>query len=589
VAGQDHWPLDVHSRLAEAVHTHHLDEPVLTDGFEGTCRILARLWSLVAVGVFVYFALQIGAPRSTSYQPWEESASLLALGVTSIGLALAWKWEGFGGALALAAGIGLGALAALEYHPALAFGVAALFLVPAVLFLLAWQRTRSLLSIMVLGVVTSTVLVVGGGTAFALYEAGFGPTHPESDLRALPDSAVDWIWSGGVTENSAVVVAKVPGSGPIRLAVSSTDEFTAPTFFTATGDGPVYRFTISGLEPDTDYSYAIEEGGGLDEIRSGAFRTYPDGPFSFTVTFGSCARLGSNGAVYDAIQQSDPDLHLIVGDWYYADIHENSVEVFEEVYDKTLTQPAQAALYRSVPIAYTWDDHDYGPNDAAADSPSRDAALAAYRQLVPHYPLALPEGDDPIAQAFTIGRVRFLLTDTRSARTPSGEPDEPNKTMLGPDQLTWLEEELLAADDRYPVIVWVNSVPWIADPDPGADHWGGYATERERIATFIAENGIDGLVMLAGDAHMLAIDDGTHSDFAPEGGAVFPIMHAAALDRVGSTKGGPYSEGAFPGGGQFGTVTVRDDGGDVIIVELTGLDWTGHEITDLTVHIEVES
>ena len=125
MAGQDHWPLDMHSRLAEAVHTHHLDEPVLTDRFEGTCRTLARVWSLVAVGVFVYLALQIGAPRSTSYQPWEESASLLALGVTSFGLALAWKWEGFGGALALAAGIGLGALAALEYHPALAFGVAA--------------------------------------------------------------------------------------------------------------------------------------------------------------------------------------------------------------------------------------------------------------------------------------------------------------------------------------------------------------------------------------------------------------------------------------------------------------------------------
>jgi hypothetical protein len=575
-------------RLAEAAHRHHLDEPVLDDHLESTCRALARVWSLVAVGVFIYLAMRIGAPRSTSYQPWEETASLVALTVTAIGLALAWKWEGLGGALALVAGIGLGALAALEYHPALALGAAALFLVPAVLFLLAWQRTRSLLSVMVLAIVTASVMVVGAGAAFAMYEAGFGPTHPESTVAALPDSAVDWIWAGGVTEDGATVVARVPGSGPTRLALSTTPDLSTPTFITADGGGSVYRFSIHGLEPDTRYHYAVEHTGDLDGERAGTFRTFPNGPFTFTVAFGSCARLGSNGAVFDTIRETEPDLYLILGDWYYADIHENSVEVFEKVYDKTLTQPSQAALYRSVPIAYTWDDHDYGPNDAAADSPSREAALASYRRLVPHYPLAFPGADDPITQAFTIGRVRFLLTDTRSARTPKTAADGPSKTMLGTDQLAWLERELLAADDEYPVIIWVNSVPWIADADPGADHWGGYAAEREHIAAFIADHDIDGVVMLAGDAHMLAIDDGTNSNFAPQGETAFPVMHAAALDRVGSEKGGPYSEGAFPGGGQYGSMIVHDDGGDEITVELIGRDWTGREITALTVPIEVQ-
>ena len=35
------------------------------------------------------------------------------------------------------------------------------------------------------------------------------------------------------------------------------------------------------------------------------------------------------------------------------------------------------------------------------------------------------------------------------------------------------------------------------------------------------------------------------------------MLHAGALDRPGSVKGGPY-RGAVPGGGQFGTVRVRD-------------------------------
>src|SRR5690606_6078407 len=95
--------------------------------------------------------------------------------------------------------------------------------------------------------------------------------------------------------------------------------------------------------------------------------------------------------------------------------------------------------------------------------------------------------------------------------------------------------------------------------------------------------------MLSGDAHMVAIDDGSHTDYrtpAPDGtaarggeagldaagagGAGFPLLHAAALDRPGSVKGGPYSEGAYPGPGQFGTLTVRDEGGPTVQVELAG-------------------
>ena len=41
---------------------------------------------------------------------------------------------------------------------------------------------------------------------------------------------------------------------------------------------------------------------------------------------------------------------------------------------------------------------------------------------------------------------------------------------------------------------------------------------------------------MSGDAHMLAVDDGSHT---PGG---FPVMHASPLDKKGSIKGGPYVE-----------------------------------------------
>jgi hypothetical protein len=85
-------------------------------------------------------------------------------------------------------------------------------------------------------------------------------------------------------------------------------------------------------------------------------------------------------------------------------------------------------------------------------------------------------------------------------------------------------------------------------------------------------------MMLSGDAHMVAIDDGSNSDYATSGGAGFPIMHAAALDRHGRVKGGPYSEGTYPGSGQFGLMTVTDDGGSEITVAWSGRNWENKEL-----------
>jgi hypothetical protein len=181
-------------------------------------------------------------------------------------------------------------------------------------------------------------------------------------------------------------------------------------------------------------------------------------------------------------------------------------------------------------------------------------------------------GDAAINQAFTIGRVRFVMTDSRS------EQDE--TTMLGDEQLEWLIDELTTSSRTHAVVVWANSVPWIAAAVPGADGWAGHADERRRIADAIATAGIDNLVMVSGDAHMVAIDDGSNSDYSTDGGAGFPVLHAAALDRPGNVKGGPYSEGAFPGGGQYGLLDI-DDRGSEVTVTLTGRTWDGKTLVEL--------
>lgn len=397
-----------------------------------------------------------------------------------------------------------------------------------------------------------------------------------------PASAAEvrWMWSGAVTPASArVKVLYAGGEAPLLQVAPAADPSASravtPFAVTHTGDGAVADYHLTGLRPDTAYVYRT---GG----EAGRLRTFPVGPASFTVALGSCAQTGSEHEVFRTIARHQPLLFLHNGDMHYEDIAVNDPAVFRAAYTRALASATQSVLYRAVPVNYVWDDHDFGPNNSDRSSPSREASRAAYRELVPHYPL--PAGAGAIYHAFTIGRVRFIVTDTRSERSPRDVPDGPARSMLGPAQKDWFKAELLAARDTHALTVWVNTVPWIG-ADSGSefdDRWTGFTAERAEIAAFLEAHAITNLCVLSGDAHMLAIDDGGNNRYGPSGRPLFPVFQAAALDRRGSVKGGPYSHGTFPGPGQFGLMRVVDNGGPEIRVEWSGRN---HEDAELVRHV----
>ncbi len=392
-------------------------------------------------------------------------------------------------------------------------------------------------------------------------------------------NAVVFAWSGAVTSDSLTVNAQLAAdSDMVRLLLSKQPDLGNPMFsdyFSASpANNRVVSIPMAGLEADTVYYYALEADNVLYSGMSGRSRTFPDGAASFTLAMAGDATTGSNHPVFQTILGHDPLFFLHLGDMHYDNIAQNDVNLFRQAYDAVLASPGQSTLFRNIPLAYTWDDHDFGPNNSDSTAPGRTAARLTYQEYVPHYPLAAGSGDVPIYQSFAVGRAWFILTDTRSERTPNAAPDDPTKTMLGAAQKAWLKAQMLAANGVYPLIVWVNSVPWIDAAGAGSDTWGGFTTERQELADFIAANQIRGLFMLSADAHMLAIDDGSNSNYAAGGEAAFPLMHAAALDRSGSVKGGPYSHGAFPGAGQFGLMAVTDYGGSMCV------DWSGRDAND---------
>lgn len=416
-------------------------------------------------------------------------------------------------------------------------------------------------------------------------------------LPAAPVDAplTEFAWSGAISVGSVTIVTRMVADGcDVRVVLSTSADYSNPIYSptqvanTATNNR-VLRFVMSGLQPDTLYYYVLECMGQRDSAHPGQFRTFNSVPFPFTFAVGCCVESNFENQVFTTIGSRGPRFFLMLGDIYRNLVNENDPDLFRGAYDNLLGSPTQAALYNHTPVVYVWDDADYGVIGGDRTAPGREAARRVYQEYVPHYALPAGSGDVPIYQAFSVGRVRFIVTDLRSERDPNGDPDDADKSMMGEAQKQWFFQQLLAAKERYPAIIWVSSVPWIDDSGVSNDTWYGFRHERAEIANFIAGNGIKGVIMLMGHARMLAIDDGRNNRYASGGGNGFPVMSVGSLEQPGEILGGPYSEGVFPGSGQFGLISVIDSGGSQITVTLSGRSVSNQELVRLDVPIVAAS
>lgn len=250
---------------------------------------------------------------------------------------------------------------------------------------------------------------------------------------------------GATTPSGAVFVTKVTTGPNVRVAVSTSPTMSSPTFFgpVAVDAQKVAKVTATGLMANRQYYWRVEDAGVVDAVVTGKFRTHPTlgSPASFTIALASCAGSApeypgtgaelapnrvSNHPVFDTIRELDPLMFAHLGDVHYYDIGsgvhvpDSTVTTFRRAFDDVLLQSRQHQLYREVPWAYVWDDHDYGPNNSDGSFVDKANAAQAYRERVPHYPL---DDASSIYQAFQIGRVQFVMADSRYNRTPNSTMD----------------------------------------------------------------------------------------------------------------------------------------------------------------------
>lgn len=433
----------------------------------------------------------------------------------------------------------------------------------------------------------------------------------------LPMS-VHSFWIGHVTNNSAIITGRIENPRLNQFAAArirvSNDEFFNNSVYEDQSTIDQYglmKWQATNLSPNTRYYIRITIFNSAlvnANTYTGSFKTAKSGTLNngFKLAFGSCSDTASNALLFDNLRtkatDGDLDFFIHLGDMHYRDIVQNQESRFQDAYNRVFGSPRQNNCWKNLPMYYMWDDHDYGSNDTDKNSPSRNAAIAAYRRRVPYPPLAITAdstggvGNSPYF-SFVRGRVRFIVTDLVSEREPKGAyaSTSSSQKIFSDNQRQWFFDELLEAKDNNEIIVWANTKPWVSSIQNNKDDWGGYHYARMEIVNFINTNELtDRIVIISGDMHALAYDDGT----SPNNYGNLKVCHGAPLDQQIRFKGGPYTVGPIATNGsngyatQYGILEINDTGEALINVRFKGVNidrTSGAETTPIDVNFDLNS
>ncbi len=301
---------------------------------------------------------------------------------------------------------------------------------------------------------------------------------------------------GAVTDSSASIWIRTSRTGKNQVHIDG--RWTDAVLSVVDNDYTAV-LTVDGLKAGEEYDYTILVNG--DPVAKGTLRTYPakGSPGKFNVAFGGGAGYVPEWErMWDVIREKEPAALLMLGDNVYIDQPEFRL-CHDYCYYRRQARPEWRRLVGSTPVYAIYDDHDFGKNDCV---PGPEIELPPWKREVwnifrqnwvnPAY----GGGDEQPGCWFDfhIGDVHFILLDGRYYR------DRKAGSMLGPVQKAWLKKTLAASKGTFKVLC--SPVPFTEKIKPGSkDPWDGYPEEREEIFSFIGENKIVGVFLVAADRH----------------------------------------------------------------------------------------
>lgn len=318
---------------------------------------------------------------------------------------------------------------------------------------------------------------------------------------------------------------------PVKQGVANTN---AETDWTLAVD-------VQGLEAGRYYYYRFEHQG--DFSITGRTKTAAAGPVDklrFAVV--SCANYeaGYYNAYAAIARRNDLDAVLHLGDYIYeygTGTYGNKKLLRRHIPDKEIIRiedyRARYAQYRldpdlrqahaRHPFICIWDDHEIA-NDAYKDGaqnhqPDTDgdwetrkaAARQAYFEWIP----LRRDAAGQLYRQLSFGDMAslWMLDERLEGRSPQakegGSPDyrNPERHMLGPEQLAWLTSGMERSPARWRLIgnqVIMSSLDAskaLPKNPKFMDMWDGYPAERERLLGFCQSHDMRNVIVLSGDSH----------------------------------------------------------------------------------------
>lgn len=230
--------------------------------------------------------------------------------------------------------------------------------------------------------------------------------------------------------------------------------------------------------------------------------------------YGACWRPTHSQKHWQPILANKPQLWLWLGDNIYGDSED--MDVLRKKYAQLAATEGYRKLAATCPVLATWDDHDYGANDAGSDFPKKVESQKLFLEFFDERPDSVRHQREGIYTSYYFGtadrRVQLILLDTRYFRSPlkriEGKPayrrmgkwipdDSRAATMLGKAQWQWLEQELKKSA-RVRLIA--SSVQFSA-PHHGHESWANMPKEKRRMIELIKTTRAEGVVFLSGDIH----------------------------------------------------------------------------------------
>lgn len=328
-----------------------------------------------------------------------------------------------------------------------------------------------------------------------------GPMVGHVDMR----EARLWVHLSG----EATVWARYADSATPRRSYSTTPVRTSAQH------GYVATLVCDSAEPGRTYFYTIVVDG-KDVVRPYPtfFRTQPiwkwrpTPPPTRTMALGSCFYVneegyerssggyGANYHICRIIDSIHPDVMLWLGDnVYLREPDWGSRSGMLKRYSHTRALPELQPLLARTAHYATWDDHDYGPNDADRGWHLKDDARDVFRLFWPNPSCGL-RGQGITAQ-FSMADVDVFLLDDRWWRSADKRMDQP-RTMIGQEQFDWLLDALHASTATFKIIALGSQV--LTD-NLRKECYSRMPEERQRLLDALENSGINGIVMVSGDIH----------------------------------------------------------------------------------------